>query len=136
MQITRAIVTHHLTRLPLAQKRNLIKHFAGDYSSAPFLAMRMGESPPTYPTHTFKQSIDNAKRAGVRLYGPKILAVPGELSAGEYEYCARMIGKFLAHCDEGREPSYGTIVKSGSFSQLDFVWRRAAADGMLEYPVP
>lgn len=132
VQISRALVLRNLSLMTGPMKARLSAHLAGKYH--PVLAMRMGEGPCTWVTHVFRESLEHAQRDGVRLYGPKVLAVPGELSAGEYQYLPRLVGKFLSH--EEQTGRYGgrfeMTCASGALLYLALVWRRAEADGLLD----
>lgn len=93
--------------------------------------MRMTEYPMTWITHPLKESLEAAKRAGVRLYGPKIVAVPGELSAGEYRHLVYALGQFFAHCDASMAPSVHSASVSAVLMSVDFIFKCAEADGLL-----
>lgn len=74
-----------------------------------------------------------AERERVRLHGPKIVAVPGELSAGEYRYLPHRLGAFLLHRGGQAYAGGGINVKVRiALLVLDFVWQRVEADGLLD----
>lgn len=124
---------HSIANVPRSLHSDFIRYISGEYSWIELPCVQMTtESGTSIALHLPPSAYKQAERDGVRLFGPKILAVPGELSAGEYRHLSTWLATLLVHDYRQREiGGVEVTVMYGALLVLDSVWQRAEELGLL-----